>query len=135
MPERDSLQEIFTAEQNVMAKRLEEMQVEYNNKLEVYMNQRDTLTDFVLKNKEAELADIDTRIREYEQTATQALQQRQNELLAPVYEKINVALKAVAQENKFTYILDLSMGSVLYFDESDESLNVLPLLKAKLGLQ
>jgi outer membrane protein len=39
----------------------------------------------------------------------------------------------VARENGFTYIFDLSRGSVIYFSEQSE--DILPLVKKKLGLE
>jgi len=135
MPERDSLQGVFDKERDAVAQRMEEMQVEYNNKLEVYLQQRDSLTPIVAEAKEQELRDINTRIANYEQTATQRLQQRQNELLQPLFDKVSAAIKEVSIENKFTYVLDISTGVALYYPEEDKTLNVLPLVKAKLGLK
>ena len=47
-------------------------------------------------------------------------------------ERTNQAIKDVAQENSFTYILDVSTGFVLYYDGGQD---VLPLVKTKLGLR
>lgn len=135
MPERDSLQGVFDKERDAIARRLEEMQVEYNNKVEVYVRQRDSLTPIVRETKEEELKDINARIGNYENTATQRLQQRQNELLQPLFDKVTKAIKVVALEQKFTYILDISTGIALYYPEDDKNLDVLPLVKAKLGLK
>lgn len=133
MPERDSLQKVFDAERETISRRLEEMQVEYNTKFDAYVNQRDSLQQFVRATKEQELQDIENRIRTYDQTAAQELQRRQSELLQPLFDKIQVAIKQVAEENGYTYILDAA--SLLYIPEDDETLNVLGLVKAKLGIQ
>jgi outer membrane protein len=51
--------------------------------------------------------------------------------MEPMIEKANQAIEDVAKENGYTYILDTSAGTVLYFPESDD---ILPLVKTKLGL-
>ena len=45
--------------------------------------------------------------------------------------EIDSSIKEVAEANGFTYILDVSMGTVLYYEAGED---VLPLVKAKLGL-
>ena len=42
-------------------------------------------------------------------------------------------LKRLVKKNGFTYIFDLSQGGILYF--ADQTEDVLPLVKRKLGLQ
>jgi len=51
----------------------------------------------------------------------------------PIYEKANNAIQEVAKENKFTYVFDLAARSIIYFSEDSE--NVLPLVKKKLGIE
>ena len=43
------------------------------------------------------------------------------------------AIKEVGKENGFTYVFDLSAGGILYFADNTE--DILPLVKKKLGLQ
>lgn len=135
MPERDSIQAKIDKETKEASDRYEEMNVEYNNKLDKYVQRRDSLSRLIRQEKEAELAEIENRIRTFQNAAQQSLQQRQQELLQPLFTKIQNAIKAVAEENKFTYILDVSTGVALYFPEGDTSLNVMALVKAKLGLK
>jgi outer membrane protein len=55
------------------------------------------------------------------------------QLFQPIQEKAIGAVNEVAEENKFTYILDTGTGAVVYV--SPESEDILPLVKAKLGLE
>jgi len=59
--------------------------------------------------------------------------QKESQLLQPIIEKADKAIKEVGKENGYTYIFDLSRGSVVYFSEVSE--DVLPLVKKKLGIQ
>ena len=58
--------------------------------------------------------------------------QTQNDLMQPVMEKALNAIKEVGKENGFTYIFDMNAG-ILYAAENSQ--DVLPLVKKKLGLQ
>jgi hypothetical protein len=41
----------------------------------------------------------------------------------PVYQKLNAAISKVANRNSFTYILDLSNGSVVFHSADSHNLN------------
>ena len=110
------------------------MTVEYNNKSEALNKEVKNLTEIVRKSKEQELLDISRRIQEFQSNAQNQMEEKKVELLTPVYQRIDKAIKDVGKENGFFYIFDLSKGSLLYFDET-KSTNVLPLAKAKLGLK
>ena len=54
-------------------------------------------------------------------------------LLKPLLDRAEAAIKTVAKENGYSYIFDSSKGgAVLYSPESED---VLPLVKAKLGIK
>jgi len=113
---------------------LELMTVELNNKSDAYNKASKTLTDLVKQSKEQELVDMNRRIQEFQNNAQQQLQDKQVELLQPIYAKVDKAIKDVGKENGFTYIFDVAKGSLLYFDEA-KSTNVMVLAKAKLGIK
>ena len=75
----------------------------------------------------------ETKIQQFSQDATQQLQQRQSELLKPVYEKVNKAIEKVSLANSFTYVLDLSVGAVAFYAPSSE--NLTPLVLKELGIE
>ncbi|MFH0761854.1 MAG: OmpH family outer membrane protein [Bacteroidota bacterium] len=134
MPERDSAAKVFEKYSVDLNKVLDEMQTEFTNKADQYNLQKDSLSQFIRQAKEAELLELQKKIGEYQTLAQQELQKKQNELLAPIIDKVKKAIKDVAIANKYTYILDTAYGTVLYFPE-DESMDVLPLVKAKLGIK
>lgn len=77
----------------------------------------------LLKQKEEELG-------KFEQDMQKQLVEKENQLLQPILDKVNTAIRAVAKENGYEYIFDASTGFVLYADESTDVTN---LVKAKLG--
>jgi outer membrane protein len=134
MPERDSASKIFEKFNAEITKNFEEMNVNYNNMVETYTKQKDSLSDFIRKAKEAELVDMNGKIQNFREVAQQELDKKQQELMAPIVDKLKKAIKAVAEANKFTYVIDAQEGGLMYVPE-DESLNLLPLVKAKLGIK
>ena len=68
-------------------------------------------------------------IAAYRQESLAQLEEKRNNELKPIYDEINAAIKAVAQENGFTFIFE--QGVLLY---ADESMDVSTMVKAKLGM-
>jgi len=132
MPEFDSAQTKIQLVTKQLQDQLEQMQVEYNKKLEAYVTKRDSLTELIKQTKEAELQEMQQRIQQFKENAQQDLQKQQGNLFKPIYDKANKAIEAVGKENKFTYIFDVSTGVVLF--KSADSQDVLPLVKKKLGI-
>nr|HMU05608.1 OmpH family outer membrane protein [Saprospiraceae bacterium] len=66
-----------------------------------------------------------------EQSSQQKIYEKSEELLKPIQDKVNQAIKDVAAENGFLYIFDSSQGLVLYADPTADASK---LVKAKLGI-
>ena len=134
MPERDAAEKALSQEAKTMEDQLGSMKMELNNKYQAYITKRDSLSTFVKQTKEAELQDLQTRIEDFQSKAQQLLQQKEQELLKPIIEKYKKAISDVAKENGYTYIFDIgNNSSVLYY--SEESKDIMPLVKAKLNLK
>ncbi len=134
MPERDTIISQMEALRTELQNTLEIMQVEYNNKLNDYTNEAENLSDLVRQTKEEELMGLSQRITNFQQNADSQLQNKQMELMQPVIQKAEKAIKDVARENGFTYIFDLSRGPIIYFDET-KSEDILEKVKTKLGIE
>lgn len=132
MPERDSAEAKLKKYAKDLQDQIETLQVEYNKKYQDYLQKKATFTDAIREMKEKELTDLGQRAQEFEQTAQQDYQRQQGELMKPVMEKADAAIKKVAKANGFTYIFDLGAGGVIYF--SDQSIDILPMVKKELGI-
>jgi outer membrane protein len=132
MPEYDTAMKAYNAYGQELTNALELMQVEYNNKLDQYVKDSKNLTDLVKTNKEQELADMQTRIANFQQQAQVQLQEKQVELLNPIIEKVTAAINEVAKAQGFVYVYDVR--TLIYFDAT-KSTDVAPLVKTKLGLK
>ena len=110
---------------------LETIQVEFNNKLQEYQNATETMTDAVRQLKEKELTDLNTRIQEFQQVAQQDLQKKENELMAPIYEKVKNTIDEVAKAGGYTIILP---GSALIYIDAAQVKDIASEVKSKLGI-
>jgi len=131
LPERDSAQVVLDKETKEIESTFEEMQVVYNKLVDDYTNGQSTYSELVKKAKEGEILDMQKRLQEFERNASAALQKRNTELIQPIYDKILKAIEKVATQNNFTYILDVSKGSVVFTSKESQNINqlVLDLLK------
>jgi outer membrane protein len=132
MPGIDSVKIKLQNYQKTLTDQMDAMKAEFENKYLDYQSQSASMSDLIKQTKEKELSDLQGRIDAFQQKASQDLQTKQQELVAPFIEKAKVAIKEVAKENKFTYILNAIEDVVIYKDEADD---VMALVKKKLAIQ
>jgi outer membrane protein len=135
MPERAAAETEYNKQVKEMSEELDAQQKELQRKYEDYISKRDSLSEIVRSAKETEIQDMQQRIQNFNQVAQQQLQQKQSEMLKPIFEKAQKAVSDVGKEKGLFYVFDISgeLGTVLY--HSNESLDILPLVKTKLGLK
>ena len=131
MPESTKMQTELQSYAKGLESSLAAMQAEGEKKLADYQQNEATMSDLVKQDKVRELESIQQRILEFQQNAQESLAAKEQELITPILDKARKAIEDVAKEGNFTYIFDASTGNILYAAESE---NVLPLVKAKLGL-
>lgn len=127
LPETDSAQAILEKESKEFQAAYEELTVAYNQLYDEYQKGLSSYTTIAKKTKEDELLDKQKRMAEFEQNASTLLQKRNAELVTPLIDKINIAISKVATENGFTYILDISKGSVVFTSKDSQNINQLVL--------
>jgi len=133
MPERAAAEKQFLAFQKELEDALGMMQKEAQTKYTEYLTKRDSMSETVRKMKDDELNAMSERIQTYQQSAQQQLQTKQSELMKPVFDKADKAVKDVGAEKGLIYVFDMSARVILY--NSKESIDILPFVKTKLGIQ
>ena len=131
MPERKTAETEVQEFAKSLEAQLGSMTAEYQQSVQEYQANESTYTDLVKQDKVAEITSLEQRIQAFQQNAQQSLQAKEQELLEPILAKARKAIEDVATEGNFTYIFDKSIGSILYAQDSE---NILPLVKNKLGL-
>ncbi len=132
LPERKDAEKKMQDFAKTLDDRLKAMGQEYQDKVTAAQARADSMTRTEQQVAMREIQELEQRISDAQDKAKDDLSKQENELLAPMVSRTNEAIKAVASENKFTYIFDSSTGMVLY---SGGGTDIMPLVKAKLGIQ
>jgi len=131
MPEVKAAEAKMMQKRQEIEKQLADLRGEYQRLVKEYEAGVKSYTEMARAAKEQEIQALVGRIQQYEATASESMQKAQEELFTPILAKARQAIKAVGDENGFTYIFDAS--ALLYTSPTGE--NVLPLVKKKLGIQ
>lgn len=107
------------------------MQEEFQKKLSDYQSAAATMPDGIKQMREQELSEMQQRIQTFYQTADQDIQRKQQELLAPVHEKMTKAIQQVGEAEGFTYIFDSQAAVYIAPTATD----VQPAIRKKLGIK
>lgn len=92
-----------------------------------------TLTPVQQQQQQAALEQRQVEIQNYEQVIVASIEQQRNAMLTPIVERAQNAVEEVAKENGFVMIFDTSIfNAVLHADETED---IMPLVKAKLGIE
>ncbi len=134
MPETTAMQNSLDTISKDFSANLETMQVELNNKLSDYEQNRATMNDSVRSLKEKDMQDLSTRMQQFEQSARQEIQAKQNELLQPIIKKAQDAIAAEAKAGGYVVVYDESAGALAYFDEAVVT-DLTPAINTRLGIK
>lgn len=132
MPGRDTAQKIIQDYATSLEEELKAMYSEYQTKAMKLQETQATMSQILQESKLKELQDLENRIKVFDEQAQEDLQLKQEELLKPLIDKAKAAIAEVAKENGYTYVFDTSVGALLYFDQSDD---ILELVKRKLNIK
>nr|WP_319400046.1 OmpH family outer membrane protein [uncultured Carboxylicivirga sp.] len=133
LPAKIEADKTLQAEATKLQNQLQVMQSELEKMYTDYVSQRDSLPDLIRATKEKEMQDKDQRLQQYQQMASQEIEKKNQQLLAPIVEKLQKAIDEVGQEQGLIYIFNLSAQAVVY--HSDKSIDVADLVKAKFNAQ
>ena len=133
MPEYDSAEMKVQDLRQQYELEIERIQVEINKKIEEFNQTETTMSNLIKEAKASEIQEMQMRLQNFSQTAQQDLQQQSMVMIQPVMDKAREAIDEVAKEYGLIYVFDVGQGNPVY--TSEESLDLVPLVKAKLGLQ
>jgi outer membrane protein len=109
---------------------------EYQKKVEDFQANAAKWVDAVAKDKENELRQLQQAFQKFQQDAETSLQKKQQDLMAPLYDKVGNAIAEVSKENGYTFIITLNAtgggGNVLLY--KDTQFDISPLVLKKLGV-
>ncbi|MCE5204633.1 MAG: OmpH family outer membrane protein [Porphyromonadaceae bacterium] len=134
MPELAGIETQLKSKQEEISKNGQALVDEFNKKSEEF-NKTPASSEAVQQDQQKQLAQIQERYQVYLQNSQQEIQQLQQKLLEPVNKKIADAIKAVGDENKYTFVFDVSTMQSPFVYVSPTATNITSNVKTKLGLK
>ena len=107
------------------------LQTEMEKKYGEFQKMDENTPQTIKDRRVQEIQELDQKIQQFRQTATQDLQRQQAQLMQPIQEKVMNAIKSVGTENGFTMIFPEGVPAFVSTDVQD----VTALVKAKLGVK
>jgi outer membrane protein len=131
MPGQDTVKVVMEKYVQDLQGELQTMQSELELKVGDYQKNATTMSSIIKATKEKEITDLQGRIESFQQVAQQDIQAKQTELITPFVDKARAAIKDVAKEGSFAYIMNAVEDLILYSEGGED---VMPLVKKKLGI-
>jgi outer membrane protein len=135
LPEADSIQKQLAQVQEMWQRILAEKETEAKTKYNALMIiiDKPSVSDSEKEIKTQEVENLQKQYQELQKRANDDLQIKQEELLSPLLEKVKKTISEVAKANGYAYVMDTTEGSGIIY--SDSSFDLMPLVKAKLGVK
>jgi outer membrane protein len=132
MPEAATVDAELKQYQAALIEQGQTLQVEFDKKRDQYYLDSSKLSASMKEIRRGELVTLVTRLQNYEQEMQEKTNQYAQTKINPIRVKAMDAIKAVAKEKGYTYVLDESSGGLLVMPPADD---LLPFVKTKLGIK
>jgi outer membrane protein len=130
MPELKEVETKLAAKGEVIKKNIAAIEKEFNDKVEIFRTDTTGLSEAIILDRNKQLEDLRARYETFVQSSNQDMEKEHQTLVAPVQEKLRNAIKAVGDENGYTYIFNA--GALLHVGSS--AVDAGPKVKTKLGI-
>ena len=132
MPEASKINEDLNAYQLALQQQGQTLQIEADKKRDQYFKDSISLSASMKEIRRDELVKLYSRLQNYDQEAQQKAQEYAQTKIGPVRVKALDAIRAVAKEKGYTYVLDEATSTLLVMPPGDD---LLPAVKTKLGIK
>jgi|SRR5690554_227987 len=107
------------------------MVTEFSTKRDKYIVEEETVSDPVNQERALELQNIQRSIQDFMADAQKKLEEKEQELTAPITEKTLTAIQKVARAKGYEFVLDSTIGSGVLLADGPDLLND---VKKELGI-
>jgi outer membrane protein len=132
MPEAAKVNADLNEYQTTLQQQGLSLQKEANTKRDQYFKDSATFSNSKKEIVRNELVKLYTRLETYDQEMQEMAQKYAQEKIAPLRTKALDAIKTVAKEKGYTYVIDEASSSLLVMPPGDD---LLPAVKTKLGIK
>jgi outer membrane protein len=134
MPESKQIDTELKSLQNQLRNQIETKASEFQKKYQDYNQNLNNMLDAVRVNTERELQQLQQNLQKLQEDAQTTIQNKNTQLMEPVYKKMGKAIEDTAKENGFHMILSQQLGGLDVILYADESADVSDLVLKKMGV-
>ena len=125
-------QQLISLSENYKSE-LELMQNEYNKKYSDYITYQASLAENIKLRRMQELTELEHRIQEFMELGQRDIELQEQEMLEPLREQINNAVREVGIEQNFTVIYDMANSGIAFVSPNAVDANLY--VMQKLGIR
>jgi outer membrane protein len=130
LPEAEKADADLKAFQNELSDKGQEMMKELSEKDSLFVKDSAKMSPTMKDIRRGELMELYQKVQSWNQQAQELVQQKSQEIVAPLRNRVLEAIKSVASKNKYDYILD--QNAVIVGPPGND---VLDLVKKELGIK
>lgn len=126
MPERSEVEQELNSFIQEKRQELQERTASFQDSVATFQQNQENLTDAQARQQEQQLAQMEASLQQFQQGLQQQIQQRRAQLLQPLYDKMDDAIAAVAEERNLDFVINEATSTgenVIYYSES-QKLNI-----------
>lgn len=115
-----------------------ELQTQFQEMGQQLESQSLLLSEERQKEKQAELQTLYQKIQQFQTEKwgqSGEFYRKQEEVMKPVYDKVNAAIKKIGEEERFDFIFDIVAGNIVYASPSQQDLTELVVEELEKGLE
>jgi outer membrane protein len=133
MPELSGIETQITNKGEEITKNIQALEDEFNKKAGEF-EKNPASSDAMRQDQQRQLAQIQERYQTYVQNSQQEMNQLRQTLFEPLNRKIMDAIKAVGDENKYTFVYDMSSMQTPFMYITPSAVDITLQVKTKLGI-
>jgi outer membrane protein len=134
MPEAKQIEAELKSMEAQLKGQIEAKAKKFQTELADYQKNGQTMIDAVRQNTERELTQQQQNLEKLREDAQNTIQNKNTQLMTPVYDKVGKAIEAVAKENGFSFVLNQQIGGLDVILYGDEKMDISDLVLKHMGV-
>lgn len=131
MPEIKTVNEQLEAANKKYQDEFTKLQEEFQKKFEEFQGLEASTPQTIKERRMQEMQELENKIQQFRELAAQDIQRQQQQLMAPIQEKVVQAIQAVGAEGNYTFVFENMMPLYTGTDVTD----ITDTVKGRLGIK
>lgn len=126
MPRRAEVEQELTSYVESKQQELQERVTAFQDSVAAFQQIKSSISQQQIEQEQQALSQMETSLRQFQMMVRSQIQQKRTSLLKPLYDKMDEAMAAVAEQKNLDFILNeaTNTGEMIIFYSGNESLNV-----------